>query len=143
MTDDEASCSPALKRLWTGLGLLSLVIACAYPLVAWAATQWHGPGAFLSAAVAALVCWLGASLALAAAYLTAGGKNATAGLLSGMFFRTGIPLVFCTVLHFRGDALASGSTVYSVLAFYLLALGVETWSVVCGLDHKSTVSGSI
>jgi hypothetical protein len=79
-----------------------------------------------SAAVAASVCWLAAALALAATYLGNQCKLPVPGLLAGMFFRMGLPLVAIVALPNLGGPLATRGSSITILGVYLVALVVET-----------------
>jgi hypothetical protein len=104
---------------------LSLAVVVAYPLYAFVGFRrfaWPGVAA---ASVAAAVCWLGATLALVVASHYQKRAPLT-GLLLGMLFRMGFPLVAGLTLQETVPALAEAGIFGFVLAFYFLTLVVET-----------------
>jgi hypothetical protein len=82
--------------------------------------------AIASAVIAAMVCWLAGALALTATYLGNQMKQAVPGLLAGMFFRMGLPLVAILALPNFGGPLAPRGSAVTILGVYLVALFVET-----------------
>jgi hypothetical protein len=119
-----------------GGSLTSLLLACAalaavlIPLAAvlgafaFARSGLIGLGA---AAIAAAVCWIAASLALTAVYLGQEIKNPIAGILGGMIFRMGLPLVVILAIQRAQGPLADAGCLWMILGLYAVALVVETW----------------
>ncbi len=115
---------------------MSLLVACAVlalvlaPLAAllgafaFARSGIIGLGA---AAIASVVCWLSASLALAAVYLGQEIKNPIAGILGGMVFRMGLPLAAVLAIQRAKGPLADAGCLWMILGLYAVALVVETW----------------
>ena len=103
-----------------GIALLAL------PLFAWIGYQRSGPIGIQAALVAAGVCWAGAAIALWLAARSAGGPQAISGILLGMFFRFGGPLLVGVLLHRQGGLLAKAGVFGMILAYYLLLLVPET-----------------
>jgi FtsH-binding integral membrane protein len=79
-----------------------------------------------AAGIAALTCWLSGSLALVATYLGQRLGAALHGVLIGMFFRMGLPLVVGFVLQKSNPPLAEAGVLTMILALYLVALVTET-----------------
>jgi hypothetical protein len=121
-TPPEATRSPRVGRaaLW-----LSLAVIGAWPVYAVVGyALYNGPGVS-AAAVAALVCWCGALMALMATALLA--QQAPVGsMLLGMMFRMGMPLVAAIALHNGAPQLARVGITGFILAYYLPTLALET-----------------
>ena len=94
---------------------------------AWALYGRDGIVASLSAAA---VCWAGAGLAMTATRLFQRPEHALALTAVGMALRMGLPLVAVMVVTLQGGPLASAGFVIYVLAYYVVALVVETWLTV-------------
>jgi hypothetical protein len=78
------------------------------------------------AVIAGGVCWLAAGLALVATWFGNRFQLPVQGLLLGMFFRMGMPLIAVVALPQFGGAFASGGLTMTILAVYLIALLTET-----------------
>jgi len=156
--------TPAAPSLFTRLramsfparaGILVLVMALGYAVVAAVGARVGAPGAWGTGAAAAGVCLLGAVLALAASHSLRGphparGKGdrhllceapegpfrqkvpvpfsahaALVAMLLAMACRMGLPLAFAAWAHLSGGPLARAGVLYYVLVFYLIALGAE------------------
>ena len=96
-----------------------------------AGVAWYGHGRFgmtglIAAGIAAVTCWLSGSLALVATYLGQRLGAALNGVLIGMFFRMGLPLVVGFVLQKSNPPLAEAGVFTMILALYLVALVTET-----------------
>lgn len=126
MSEDGPSKVLNKARFAMSVGMLSMAVLLAYPLVAWWGYLQHGPGGLSAALVAALVCWLGAALALLVTWLLDAPETAVSSLLLSMSFRMGLPLVGGLLLHQAGGPLASSGVFGMVLIFYLVTLAVET-----------------
>jgi len=85
-----------------------------------------GGVALAAAAVAAVFCLAGASIALLVSHLLRGPKRALAALLAGMAARMGIPLAFGLAIHLQGGPLAEAGLLYYLLVFYPVTLAAET-----------------
>ena len=80
--------------------------------------------------MAALVCWGGAVMALLAVGLLQGLIGAAYAALVGMGVRMVLALMAAFVWQFQGGSLAEAGAVYYLIAFYQVALLVETgWLV--------------
>lgn len=86
----------------------------------------RGWQAVAAAGVAALLCWIGGSLALLVGAFFRGPQRALHAALAGMLFRTGVPLVGGLWLHRQEGALAEAGVFGLVVVFYLWTLVVET-----------------
>jgi len=106
-------------------GILAIVIALSYVVVAPLGARLGPPGAWRTAAAAAGVCLLGGVLALGVSHSLRGPQAALVAMLLAMACRMGIPLVFAAWAHLSGGALARAGVLYYVLIFYLIALGAE------------------
>jgi hypothetical protein len=105
---------------------LTLVVGLVFPLFAWYgydASQWIGVAA---AGVAAATCWCGALVALVLGWVFGQGDNAVGGILAGMAFRIGLPLIVGVALDRRGGPLAEAGVFGMILCYYLVTLSVET-----------------
>jgi hypothetical protein len=105
--------------------LLAAAVSVAYPLVAYVAAIRFGPSAWSSAAVAAVVCGVGAVLALALTSLLRGPQGALYGVLFGFAFRMGLPMAAAVVTQFANRS-ADGALLSCLVAFYFVTLIVET-----------------
>jgi hypothetical protein len=104
------------------LGIAPLILlAIIGPVIA----NWGGGNALAGAALAALLCWAGAAVALGVGNLLRGPDLMLAALLLGMTARMGIPLGFGVTVHLLGGRLAQTGTLYYILIFYPVTLLVE------------------
>lgn len=126
MIDDHASKSCRNWGLPTSCGLLSLALLCAFGVIGAVAYRQHAADGLVAAAVAAGVCWLGACLALTVTFLARGPHAPLIYLGLGTLFRMGLPLVFGIVVSRRGGPLAEAGVFGLIVAFFLVALVVET-----------------
>ncbi len=108
-------------------GLLTVILALAWPIYAGIGYGLHGAAGIWSATAAGIVCWLAAFGALLLAALVTGRNAVVISVLGGMALRLGIPLVFGILAKERSAVLAEGDILSMVLAYYLLALPTETW----------------
>ena len=108
-------------------GLLTAILALAWPIYAGVGYGLHGLPGIWSATAAGIVCWLAALGALFLAAVTTGRNAVVISVLGGMALRLGIPLVFGILAKERSAVLAEGDILTMVLAYYLLALPTETW----------------
>jgi len=99
------------------IGLYLALLPTAYAL--WGLAGIYGES------VAAGVCLCAAALALALSERWRSPSRAMVGMLLSMTIRTGLPLLAALGLHLRGG-LDKAGTVYYLLMFYLVGLGVET-----------------
>jgi hypothetical protein len=66
-------------------------------------------------------------LAMSASRLVRGPQNVLVITVLGMLLRMGLPLVAVVVVTVQGGPLAAGGFVICVLAYYAIALVLETW----------------
>ena len=115
---------------WMGLvascALLAVVLAPAAILVAWISSGRFAADTLLAAAIGGGICWVAASLALTATYLGNRWQSPVQGVLAGMLFRLGLPLVAITALPKLGGSWAPPGVATTILGVYLVALVVET-----------------
>jgi hypothetical protein len=64
---------------------------------------------------------------MSASRLVRGPQNALAVTVLGMLLRMGLPLVAVVVVTLQGGPLADSGFVICVLAYYAIALVLETW----------------
>jgi hypothetical protein len=124
--------SQNLKHKLAGLGLFaqSALIGCAL-LAAWLllsplALQTAGAEGLQAAAIAAVVCWLGAQFSLAIAALIGEGASLLSRIWLGMIARAMFPLVIGTALHIRNPGLNAAGLIFYVLVFYMVTLAADT-----------------
>ena len=90
----------------------------------------YGRDGVVASLSAAAVCWAGAGLAMTASRLFRSPQQALALTAVGMALRMGLPLVAVMVVALQGGPLAQAGFVICILAYYLVALVVETWLTV-------------
>jgi hypothetical protein len=105
---------------------LALVVAAAYPVIGFLASQRVGEDGWLAALVAAGVCWFGSTVALVLTALLRGPQAALYSLLFGMLFRMGLPLAAGILLSQSSPRLAAGGVFGCMVGFYLVTLVAET-----------------
>ena len=110
--------------LLVALALLTLALGSAFPLFAWYAMNKFGNPGLLAAAVAFGVCWFGSAAALLVVAVVR--SSPAAGLLGSIFFRMGFPLLTGFYLQSQHGSLAQAGVFGMIVAYYLLALVVET-----------------
>jgi hypothetical protein len=93
---------------------------------------WSGFGrdGIVASVSAGLVCWAGAGLAMTASYFFRQPDRALALTAVGMALRMGLPLVAVIVVMLQGGPLARAGFAICILAYYAVALVVETWLTV-------------
>jgi hypothetical protein len=110
--------------------ILALALLVAYPIFAVLASSQRGVSAWTAAALAASICWFGATLAMLFTAWLRGPQGALYALLFGMFFRMGLPLIAGLMLSRKFVALEAAGFFGLILGFYLVALVVETLLVI-------------
>jgi hypothetical protein len=106
--------------------LLTGVVIVAFPVFGWFGYTRSGIDGLLAAAVAAVVCWLGAFIALVITGVLRGTPQAVSGILAATLFRMGVPLAAGLLLSSFGGPLAKAGVFGMVVGYYLLTLVVET-----------------
>lgn len=129
---ERAGDAPAASRrgsvgmLVGSCAILALALLPFAAGVAWYGHSRSGMTGLVAAGIAAVTCWLSGSLALVATYLGQKFGAALHGVLLGMFFRMGLPLVVGFVLQKNHPPLAEAGVFTMILALYLVALVAET-----------------
>jgi hypothetical protein len=106
--------------------ILALCIAPAAVLSAWVSTREWSAETFLAAAIGGAVCLLAGCLALAATFLGNLWNAPVQGVLAGMLFRLGLPLIALVALPKIDQAWVPAGVTATILGVYLVALVVET-----------------
>ncbi len=105
---------------------LALVVVAAFPVLAIYGYMQYEFAGLLAAISAGLVCLLGSEIALLLTIWSYGSDQKIQSVLLGIFFRTGIPLVFGMLTYMTGGPLAEAGLFGMILVYYLLTLAVET-----------------
>ena len=116
----------SILNLLVACALLTLAVLLVAPLFAWYAHGRSQSAGVTASFVAAGVCWLGGTLALVTAYVANRYGQGIQGVLAGMFFRMGLPLVCGLVLERQVPSLAAAGFFSLVLGYYLFVLPIET-----------------
>jgi len=106
--------------------VLAVVLAPVAILVAWISSGRFSADTLLAAAIGGGICWLAASLALTATYLGNRWHAPVQGVLAGMLFRLGLPLMAIIALPKLGSPWTPTGVAATILGVYLVALVVET-----------------
>jgi hypothetical protein len=94
--------------------------------LAWLGNSRSGEIGVAAAAIALGVCWVSGSLALVCTFVGQRLGAAIHGVLVGMIFRMGLPLVTGIALQRNNPPLADAGVLLMILGLYLVALLVET-----------------
>jgi len=105
---------------------LALIMAAAYPIVAFIAWQITTVPVWQTAALAAGVCYLSASLALVLFHFFRLAGNAVAGTLGATLVRVGIPMVVGIAAMSNGGKLRDEGFFGLIVVFYLIGLTADT-----------------
>jgi hypothetical protein len=105
---------------------LALIMAAAYPIVAFVAGQVTGVSVWQTAALAVGVCYLSASLALVLFHFFRLSGNAVAGTLGATLVRLGIPMVVGIAATANGGKLRDEGFFGLIVVFYLIGLAADT-----------------
>lgn len=117
--------------------ILAAAMAPAGALAGWSAYARHSTAGLQAALLAAVTCWLSATVALILAGLLAGTPQAISGILGGTLVRLAGPLLVtagCAASH--SPLSAAGMFGYMVV-FFLYALAIETVLLI-GLVRSSS-----
>jgi hypothetical protein len=117
-------------RSWAILSLAMLMFFVPVAAIAYAL---NGAAAVPAAAVAASVCWLGSTLALAgtARFGRAGVNGPLYTLAFGLAFNCGLPFFVGLVLHRAGGPLGQAGVFGLIVIFFQFALVVSTVLSLC------------
>jgi hypothetical protein len=123
---------PAL-RFGACWALLTAAVLLFLVPVAAIAYQIKGPAALPAAGVAAGVCWLGSTMALAgtAVFGRSGMNGPLYTLAFGLAFNCGLPFVVGLALHRSGGALAQAGVFGLIVVFFQYVLVVSTLLSLC------------
>jgi hypothetical protein len=125
-----ANPSPSDVRRPPSLGAacarLAVVVLVAYPIVALIGEQIVKKPVWETAGLAAVLCWLSATLALVLFHHFRQVGNAAAGTLSGTLVRLGIPLLVGLVAINSSEKLRDENFFQIVLVFYFITLVADT-----------------
>ena len=114
------------KSLLVSCALLGIVIAPFSLLVATVCRREVSGESLFVAAVAGGLCWIAAAMALTATWLGHRFQSPVQGMLLGMLFRMGLPLVAVVGLPQAGGVFAASGLAVTILGVYLAALLTET-----------------
>jgi hypothetical protein len=95
------------------------------------------------AAIGGGICWIAAALALAATFFGNRYHAPVPGVLAGMIFRMGLPLVALVAISKLADPLAASGVTNTILGVYLVALVVETLLAVRMVPTQVVPSGVV
>ena len=141
MTTEEEKADQAAITVGDSLGKsalnLTLILVVATLGCVWWGNRASGTDGVKAAAIAGLLCWLGAILALMITSRFAGGTNASSGILVGSALRTGIPLIGIAFLHFNAPDLRDANIAYYGVGLFLISLATETYIAVNILKQAS------
>jgi hypothetical protein len=124
VVDSQVSNAPrgrgSIASLMASWALLAIALTLAGLIAGTVASHGFSAEAVQIGTVAASVCWCGAALALAATFVGTQLGLGVQGVLLGMMFRLGLPLL--AVIGFSHNRAMSGA----ILGVYLVALVIET-----------------
>lgn len=109
---------------------LTAIMVIATLAFVWWGHRKSGSDGVEAAALAGLLCWLGAILALFVTSRFAGGTSAPSGILLGSALRTFVPLIGIAFLHFSAENLRNANVAYFGIGLYLISLATETYAAV-------------
>jgi hypothetical protein len=112
--------------LVTFCALMAVLIAPAAVLVSAICNRGFSAQSLFIAAIGGGVCWLAAATALSATFFGNRFGAPVQGVLVGMLFRMGLPLVALIGLPQVGGPLAAGGLGTTIVGVYLVALVIET-----------------
>jgi hypothetical protein len=114
------------RGLSARLAALAVVVLVAFALAAPLAVRLGGSPGVAAAAVAAMLCLLGAAAALTIADRLRRSGEMLAALWLGTALRIGIPLVVGLAIHLHGGLLAQAGLLWYLVGFYLVVLTAGT-----------------
>ena len=140
-TEEEEKADQAAITVGDSLGKsalkLTLILVVATLGCVWWGNRASGTDGVKAAAIAGVLCWLGAILALMITSRFAGGTNASSGILVGSALRTGIPLIGIAFLHFNARDLRDANIAYFGVGLFLISLATETYVAINILKQAS------
>lgn len=132
----EAGCSVA--SLLTSIALLALAMVPVAGLVAAICNRGLSASALASAAVAGVICWLAGASALTATFLGNRFSAPVQGMLVGMLFRMGLPLLALIAASQSQTLRGMTDLATTILGVYLVALAIETLLAVRMVPAQAT-----
>jgi hypothetical protein len=123
--------------------LATAAISLAFLMAAGLAYELRGTEGVAAAGVAAMICWLGAIAAVPVSSLFRGPAAVTYGVGLAMFARMALPLAVGVTLHALVPRLAEAGMIYYLLAFYFLALALDTTLAVAQIPRSGSRAQSI
>jgi len=124
-----------------GCAALSGLLLVVWVIDAIVTTNLAGRSTWGVSALAAAICWAGATVSMLLLHILRTRGNPMAGALLGMLVRMSIPLVIIFVATTNGGALADAGLAGQLVAFYLITLAIETCLSVALM--RSAPKGSI
>ena len=119
--------------------VLALSIVLSFPFVGYFAHVRFGAVGVQTAALAACVCWIAATMALVVTGFVKQSPSGVVGILVASAVRFGLPLVAGVIVQSGGGALAQSGFLCLIVVFYLITLAVETTLSV--MLHRSQNQG--
>jgi hypothetical protein len=120
-----ASANRAFGLGWACVALTGSVLL-AWLIVAPLTTHLSGHSTWEVGALAAGICWAGATVSLVLLHLLRLRGSPMTGALLGMLVRMTIPLAIGAVATTQGGSLAGAGLFGQLVAFYLITLAIET-----------------
>jgi hypothetical protein len=117
--------------------VLAVVMAAALVLAVPIGLAFAGASGACAAVAAAMSVLIASIISLCVAALFPSNESALWRLLFSMTVRMSIPMSACLIVLMIGGPLAKGGFVYFVLAFYLVALPVDTLLAMSHIEQKS------
>ena len=128
--DPQASRVSQAGSSWMSLAascaVLSLCVAPTAIVAAWISTRQWSADTILAAGIGGGVCLVAGCLALTAAFLGNRWNSPVQGVLAGMLFRLGLPLVALVAVPKIDQPWVPAGVTGTILGVYLVALIVET-----------------
>lgn len=132
------------KRVLAAQGILVAVLGTMLPLVAYVGSRHAGPAGIIAAGVAFVVCWTPNAASLAIMNLLRDPQQSATAILLSILLRMGLPVALAIMLYQTRHWLLDAGALQMVLAFYLVALIVDTalslWIVGARRDQVAKVS---
>jgi len=141
-TESKSSPIPWPRIIWCQ-GILLAALGLMFPLVAYVGWTKSEQAGLIAATVAFLICWLPNAAALAMIGILNDPQNSVQIVLGGMLLRMGLPLGTVILLMQSRHWLVDAHFAPMVLAFYLVALAVETLLSLWTLGGSRTPVGKV
>jgi hypothetical protein len=138
--DKASHAGSSWMSLVVSCAVLAMVVAPTALIFAWINGRQLSGESLIAAAIGGGVCWLAASLALAAGYYGNRFQAPVQGVLLGMLFRLGLPLAAIAILPRLGEAWVPPGVAMTILGVYLVALVVETGLALRMVPRQSRIA---